>query len=204
MTRRLRGLTLIELLVTLVIFSLLVALGYGGLERLVDGAARLRDEQQAWRELAQFFLRLDEDLAHARSRPVRDAGGAPLPAFAARPFDARASAAPSLELTRGGELHYDRAPRSDLRRVGYRLREGTLSRLAWSSLDRAPGSEPLEAPLLEGVEALELRFYSQRGGWSDFWPRPGASGDDALPRAVELTVTLQRLGRFRRVFLVAQ
>jgi len=96
---------------------------------------------------------------------VRDVTGvSPLPAFVGRLFDSRALAEPSLELTRGGELNYGSTPRSDLRRVAYRLKEGRLVRITWPVLDRAPVTEPLEAPLLGDVETFELRFYDASGG----------------------------------------
>jgi general secretion pathway protein J len=195
------GLTLIELLVALAVFGIFSVLAYGGLSRLLDGRARLEAEQRLWQQLSQVFLRLSDDLAHARPRTVRDVAGFTLPAFVGQPVDPRALAEPSLELTRGGELHYGEGLHSDLRRTAYRLREGRLLRLTWPVLDRPPVTAPLEAELLGDVEAFELRFYDAGGGSGVTWP-PAGGASDPLPRAVEVVVAVKSVGRFRRLFLV--
>jgi general secretion pathway protein J len=187
------GFTLIELLVALVIFGIFSVLAYAGLDRLLDGRGRLTEEQRVWQGLSQVFLRISDDLAHARARPVRDNGGFELGAFLGRPFDPRALAEPSLEFTRGGELHYGGGVHSDLRRVAYRLRDGRLFRITWPVLDRAPVTVPLEAPLLGDVEAFELEFHG---------PPVGAPIGAPSPRAVEVTLAVKDLGRFKRLFLV--
>jgi general secretion pathway protein J len=198
---RVCGFTLLELLVALVIFGIFSMLAYAGLGRLLDGRGRLSEEQRVWQALSQTFLRISDDLAHARTRTIRDTGGFPQPAFAGRPFDPRALAEPSLELTRGGELRYGEGVHSDLRRVAYRLRDGRLLRITWPVLDRAPVTIPLEAPLLGNVETFELQFYGQSGGLSAVWPAAGGT-NDPLPRAVEVTLAVKDLGRFKRLFLV--
>ena len=200
---RLSGFTLIELLVALVIFGIFAVLAYAGLGRLLDNRGRLTEEQRIWQELSQVFLRISDDVAHARSRGVRgsDAGGVTLPAFVGRVFDPRALAEPSLELTRGGELNYGGGSQSDLRRVAYRLKEGRLVRLTWPVLDRAPVSVPLEAPLLGDVETFELRFYGETGESVDTWPT-AASATNVLPRAMEVTLAVKGVGHFKRLFLV--
>ncbi len=201
---RLGGFTLIELLVALVIFGIFAVLAYAGLARLLDSRERLTEEQRVWQGLSQTFLRISDDVAHARPRGVRDVSGInSLPAFVGRLFDSRALAEPSLELTRGGELNYGGAPRSDLRRVAYRLKEGRLVRITWPVLDRAPVTEPLEAPLLADVETFELRFYGASGDSVETWPT-ATSGPDVPPRAMEVTLAVKGLGRFKRLFLVNQ
>src|SRR5438552_2410047 len=200
---RASGFTLIELLVALVIFGIFAILAYAGLARLLDNRGRLTDEQRVWQELSQAFLRISDDVAHARSRAVRDVSGFELRAFVGRLYDSRALAEPSLELTRGGELNYGGAPRSDLRRVAYRLKEGRLVRITWPVLDRAPVTEPLEAPLLADVETFELRFYGASGDSVETWPT-ATSGPDVPPRAMEVTLAVKGLGRFKRLFLVSQ
>ena len=199
---RLCGFTLIELLVALVIFGIFAVLAYAGLARLLDSRERLTEEQRVWQQLSQAFLRISDDVAHARSRGVRDVSGvSSLPAFVGRLYDSRALAEPSLELTRGGELNYGGAPRSDLRRVAYRLKEKRLVRITWPVLDRAPVTEPLEAPLLADVETFELRFYGESGDSVETWPT-ATSGPDVPPRAMEVTLAVKGLGRFKRLFLV--
>ena len=198
---RAAGFTLIELLVALVIFGIFSTMAYAGLGRLLDGQGRLSDEQRLWQSLSQTFLRLSDDLGHARARPVRDVSGFTLPAFVGREYDPRALAEPSLELTRGGELNYGGGARSDLRRVAYQLKEGRLVRITWPVLDRAPVTVPLEAPVLLEVEAFELRFRGDRGEVLETWPTAGR-GVDALPAAVEVTLAVKDVGRFTRLFLV--
>jgi len=200
---RVSGFTLIELLVALVIFGIFSVLAYAGLGRLLDGRVQITEEQRVWQELSQVFLRLSDDVAHARPRGVRDVTGlVSLPAFVGRPFDSRALAEPSLELTRGGELNYGGGAQSDLRRVAYRLKEGRLVRLTWPVLDRAPVSVPLEAPLLADVETFELRFVGATGDPVDTWPTATSGGPDVPPRAMEVTLAVKGVGRFKRIFLV--
>ena len=197
---RFSGVTLIELLVALLIFGIFSVLAYAGLTRLLDGRARLADEQHVWQALSQVFSRISDDVAHARSRTVRDVSGFTLPAFVGRPFDPRALAEPSLEMTRGGELNYGGGVQSDLRRVAYGLKEGRLVRLTWPVLDRGPVTAPLEAPLLDGVETFELRYHGGSGAPPDTWPPAGRIDD--LPRAVEVTLAVKGVGSFKRLFLV--
>ncbi len=198
--RRAAGVTLIELLVALVVFSLFAVMAYGGLGRLLEGRARLAAEQRVWEDLSIAFLRLSDDLANARARKVRDVAGFSLPALVGRPYDSRALGEPSLELTRGGELHYGDGVHSDLRRVAWRLRDGRLVRITWPVLDRAPTTQPLESELLADVESFELQFQGQ-GGSGQNWPPTGAQADP-MPNAVEVTLSVKNAGSFRRVFLV--
>ena len=198
-----RGFTLIELLVALLIFGIFSALAYAGLSGLLDGRTRLSEEQRAWQSLSQVFLRISDDVAHARPRGARDeAGITVLAPLVGRPYDSLALAEPSLELTRGGDLKYGVAPESDLRRVAYRLKDGQLLRITWPVLDRAPVTKPLEAPLISNVETFEVRFPSPVGNTTtNTWPAGGAGAND-LPPAIEVTLVVKGMGSFKRLFLV--
>ena len=53
------------------------------------------------------------------------------------------------------------------------------------------------------METFELRFYDQTGVPVDTWPT-ATSGPDVPPRAMEVTLEVKGLGRFKRLFLVNQ
>jgi general secretion pathway protein J len=200
-----RGFTLIELLVALLIFGIFSLLAYTGLSNIPDRRTRLGEEQRNWQALAQVFLRISDDVAHARPRAVRDEAGISLiPPFVGRPYDSRALGEPSLELTRGGELKYGVAAESDLRRVAYRLKDGQLLRITWPVVDRAPTTKPLEAPLLANVDTFEVRFFTGGGANTNTvtnWPSGGANAN-APPPAIEVSLTVKGMGSFKRIFLV--
>ena len=198
-----RGFTLIELLVALLIFGIFSMLAYTGLSNILDRRTRLGEEQRNWQALAQVFLRISDDVAHARQRTVRDEAGInALAPFVGRPYDSRALGEPSLELTRGGEMKYGVAAESDLRRVAYRLKDGQLLRITWPVVDRAPTTKPLEAPLLTNVESFEVRFFTGASGdTAANWPSAGAN-PNAPPPAIEVSLAVKGMGSFKRLFLV--
>ncbi len=195
-----RGVTLLELIVAVGVFALFSVMAYGALNRILDQRDQIEQKREYWRTLSLTFLRMEEDMAQARARSVRDIDGTTLPSLRGQPTDTRALADPTLELTRGGLLVFGEDVRSDLQRVGYRLEDNVLLRLTWPVLDRAPQTKPFESLLLRDVETFEVRFYSLGGNWIDVWPVEELS--EELPRGVEVTLTLTNGNEFKRVFFV--
>ena len=206
MRARTAGFTLLEVLVAVGIFALFSAMAYGSLLRILDTRDRLETERDFWRTLSLSLMLVEEDLAQARPRTVRGKDGQLRRAFLGQPVDSRALGEPSLEFTRGGQAVLGDGARSDMQRVGYQLRDGTLSRLVWPALDQPLVSEPRAAPLLEHVEELRLRFYAQPGGWTNAWPAITQTGTppvtNALPAAVEMTLKIEGRGEIVRIFQV--
>jgi general secretion pathway protein J len=196
------GFTLLEVLVAIAVFAVMSSLAYAGLTRMLEGRDRIEAEREKWRVVTLAFVQLEDDLAQVRPRGVRDNIGMALPGLRGQPVDPRPLGEPSLEFTRGGLYLAPESTTPDLQRIAYRLREGTLVRLAWPMLDRPPVSEPREIALLSNVENLSLRFHAANGGWSDRWPPD--DNKTALPDAVELAFDLAGVGRLTRVLLVNQ
>jgi general secretion pathway protein J len=222
-----RGFTLLEVIIAIAIFAMVSAMAYSGLANVLRSRERVEAERATWRTFTMLYLRLEDDLAEARPRTIRDGNGVTLPAMQGQATDTRALGAPALEFTRGGIFLpptedadpsptaapppvQTRAARSDMQRVAYRLSEGKLWRLTWPDLDRGPQSLPQESPLLDDVvgevQEFQVRFYANKDGWVNSWPPLAANGTIKnpmeLPRGVEVRLVLKGRGEFKRLFLI--
>lgn len=201
---RSRGFTLLEILVAVGVFAIFSALAYGSLDRILASRDRIDAERQFWRQLAIAFTVMEDDLAMARGRTIRDNYGNTRPAFVGLPVDTRPQGEPAMAFTRGGVFVLSDSTRPDLLRVGYRLTDGKLLRLTWPTLDQANQVQPPQsAPLLEHVTDMRVRFYATNGGWLDAWPSPNGA-PASLPAAVEITLTIEGRGQYQRILRVAE
>ena len=200
------GFSLVELLVAVAVFAALAAAAYGGLAQIGRARSALAAQQDRFAAVARTVSALERDLRQTVSRPVLDAGGAPLPALAGGPD--------AIELTRLGFANPRAEPRSNLERVGYALDAGKLQRARYAVLDRAPNTAPATSTLADRVDEVHLRYFGCDGAWRDAWPpaevqscnqipqpAPGQSVDRmiALPRAVEFRFVFADIGEIRRV-----
>jgi len=192
------GFTLLEMLVALAIFALIGVAAYSGLDQVLRTRAAV--EAAAGRlqrvQLAMYFL--EQDLAQAVGRPIRDEFGLEQPALLLGEGGGEAV----LRLTRTGRDNPLERDRPALQRLAYDLRGEQLWRRHWQRLDRSGVSEPREALLLEAVVALTLRALDDEGQWQERWP-PLDADPAALPRALELRLELADWGEIRRLIPLA-
>jgi general secretion pathway protein J len=200
MSRSVRGVTLIELLVAIAIFGLLSAMAYRALTVVLESRGRMEQENNKWRGIGQFFARLEQDIAAAAPRPVRDRGNRRVPAFVGNAAAVGTTEA-ALLLTRTGYSPDPETP-APPRRIGYRLRDGVIEMLAWDVLDQGPRSEPIVIPLLREVHSMELRYLDARGQWLAAWPSAASAieAQTAIPVGVEIAITLGSGERMTRLF----
>lgn len=186
---RSRGFTLLELLVAMAVLAVVGALGYRGLNSVLDAEDRLQAETRRWSDVSLLSSQLSEDLTMAVGRTTRDASDRTSPALllSAGGSDPAAAGSTQLVVTRLG-IGEGAAAQSAPRRVGYRLRDGALEYLVWPDLDAAPESAPAAYELLREVTDLQWQALDSDGRWSTEWPaqRPAT----ALPRAVSVRIVL--------------
>lgn len=198
--RRLRGFTLLELLVALFIAATMFAMGYAALTQVVRQRASVQAEQQAIDDLQRALRVMTLDLSQIAARPVRDALGRTIePALSA---DARVAQA--LSLTRAAGAPVLGAPRPALQRVTWSLEGRDLIRTAWPAADRTQSTPSRRRVMLSDVQRLQFRFLAPTGLWVDEWPAgfdgdAGAAGGRLRPLAVEVTLEDARIGVVRRV-----
>lgn len=186
------GFTLIEVMVSLLIFGMIAAGGVAILSFSVRAQAATRKKLDDTAALERTVALLSADLGQATARVTRDEAGTPRPAFVGE----TGGAAILLTLVRQGWGNIDAQPRSGAQKVAWRLTGRTLERVGYPQLD---GAAPMAAAaMLPGVRRVALR-YRYRGAWSDRWD---GAGNVPLPDALDLTIDREDGTRWRQVFLV--
>jgi general secretion pathway protein J len=190
------GFTLVELLVSLLIFGMLGAAGVALLSFSVTSQGAAEERLRALSQVRRAHALLTADLAQASSRTSRDQAGTVRPAFEG---GAGGEGAAALAFVRRGWENYDGAPRSSLQKVEYRLAGGRIERVAFRFVDGAQGLPP--TPIIDGVTSLTMRYRDDQGRWRDRWD---AIASDDLPLAVEMVATTRANGIVRQLFLVGR
>lgn len=187
------GFTLVEMMVSLLIFGLLAAAGAALLSFSVRAQAVTTERLDESAAINRLVSALGADLGQAIDRPTRDPAGLVIPAFIG---GSGSGASPTLRLVRLGWTNLDDAPRAALQKVEYQVRGGNLERVAYPMLDGAAPLPP--AVMVRNVSNVALR-YRIDGAWSDQWTgQPGIP----LPQAVELQLTRGDGAHYRALFMV--
>lgn len=186
-----QGFTLIEMLIALTIFGMLTAAGVA----LLSVSARTQETSDRllveFGQVRRLNALLTADLGQAATRLHRDAEGRTRRAFAGS--DGQDDML--LLFVRRGWDDGESGPSAQ--RVGYRLADGQLQRVAFSRVDGAGGATV--SPLVDRVQSVRLRYRNERGEWRPTWADPDPT---RLPAAVELVVDSARYGPVTMLFTV--
>jgi general secretion pathway protein J len=186
------GFTLVELMVSLLIFGILAAGGVMLLSFSVSAQASAKTRLDEIAEIRRLGSALTGDLAQAVPRTTRDGLGDRAPAFRGA---AGNGAGPLMTFVRAGWSNSAGASRASLQKVEYRLDGDRLERVAYPMLD---GGEPQAgAVVLEGVRSIQMR-YRKDGEWLDAWAE---SQPELLPSAVEMVIDRGDGAPIRQVFV---
>lgn len=187
-----KGFTLVEMMVALLVFALLSAAGVAALGFAADNREVVGRRMEALARLQSARALIKSDLEQAADRRTRAEGGVSTPALTG----GAVAGAPLLGFVRRGWDNPDAAPRPSLQYVEYRLVADRLERRVRRALDGASLDEP--QVLLEGVEAVEVAFYAD-GQWAPAW---AGTSLRPLPQAVRLDVRTATFGDIRQLVLL--
>jgi general secretion pathway protein J len=201
---RTRGFTLMEILVAIAIFAVVSVLALTGYNELIKQREHASASMARVRAVQRTVTRMTQDFEQLEPRPIRDATAATTNAA----LLATTGGTTLAEFTRAGWTNPAGVSRSTEQRVAYRIVNGELFRDYWTVLDRTLNSTPVETKLLDKVKTVTLRFMDKNRQWQTVWPSSisatGASGSNAdLPKAVEITLTLEDWGEIKRLIEVA-
>lgn len=193
-----RGFTLLELLVAISIFSVLSVMAYSGLQTVIKTKNITQQSSERIAELQLVMYRVTDDLRQVVARNIRNEFGDSIPAMQFNNIDDE-----GLEWSRAGYRNPAHLKRSNLQRIAYKVKDETLVRTTWNVLDRAQDTESFDNIMLSKVVSLEWRFLNHEDNWVNEWP---AEVQNAviipLPKAVELNLELEDLGKIRRLILM--
>lgn len=201
---RIGGFTLIEIIVVLLVFSVMAAMAYGGLNSVLRTRRGIEDSMQRTAELQRAYQRLRNDFQNLRDRPARDAYG---DAQSALTMDREGV----LSAIRGGWRSPLQANRPSLERIGYRFADDTLYRITYRAVDLPQEPKPQELPLLRKVREIRWRFLDTDNEWQTQWPPSNRSNGSLTastaaqppPLAVEITLDTPDWGELRFLFRTA-
>jgi general secretion pathway protein J len=197
---RQNGFTLIEIMVAVAVFGVMSVLAWGALSNSLSNTDLLTERMNRLQAIQRTIRFLSSDLLQATPRSVRnELGDTRLPAMLSS-----LSGNFAIEFTHGGWRNPAGLPRSTLQRTAYRLEDDELVRYHWRVLDRTYANEPVATVLLDNVESLLFRFYTDTGEPTDVWPPQGGPANLRMrPRAVEIILTLPDEGEVTRLLEIA-
>lgn len=186
-----KGFTLVEMMVALLIFGLVAAAGVGLMTFSVDNQETVRARTDRLAQFQRARALLKADLSQAAARRTRGPDGR----LSAEAFGGGEGAL--LAFVRRGWDNPDADPRASLQYVEYRLAEGRLERRVRPALDGAELGPP--QVLLTGVRAASVAL-AHKGQWLETLP---AEAQAAPPQAVRVDLELSDLGPVSQLFLVS-
>lgn len=166
-----KGFTLVEVLVALLILSTMALMSYRGLDAVLDAREQVSTETKKWQGLAAFLVRFEQDLYMAMPTAVHG--------------QAENTFEPRLTFNRFATNEGVDAPRH----IAYRLTEKQEIELwIWPGLDTAPGQIPARYAVLGGINTFALQYMTAEHLWVDAWPI--SDRDSGIPRAVKMHLVL--------------
>lgn len=192
-----RGFTLIEILIAIAIFSTLSMAAYQILQGVLRSGEISRVHDQRLIEIQRGMLLIERDFVQMVARSSRT--GATETANLKALYVGKKildSDSEGIEFNRLGWTNpLNLLPRSNVVRVGYRVKENQLQRLYYLYPDTVVGQEPVQQVIFNDIEELSFRFWGE--DWEDKWTLT-----DQLPTGIEITIISKSYGELRRVFVL--
>ncbi|ARO97122.1 Type II secretion system protein J precursor [Vibrio alginolyticus] len=194
--QRVKGFTLIEVLVSIAIFASLSVAAYQVVSQVQRSNALSQERTQRLNEIQRAMVMMDNDFRQMAMRQTRTNGEEPSSRLIFWSDYLLDSDTKGLMFARlGWHNPQQQFPRGEVTKVGYRLKEETLQRVWWHYPDTPVGQQGTVTPLLTQVESFDMRFYDGKQ-WKKEWAE-----EKALPKAVSVVLTLKDYGEIARTYL---
>lgn len=193
-----KGFTLIEVLVAIAIFASLSVGAYQVLNQVQRSNEISMQRSERLKSLQRALVYLDNDFRQMALRQSRTNGEEPSPLLLQWKEYLLDSDSKGVMFVRSGWHNpQQQFPRGEVSKVGYRIKDNQLQRVWWRYVDTPVGQEGIVMPLLDEVEAFELRFFDGEQ-WLQAW-----QSSYTLPEAVVVELQLRDYGKIERIYLTS-
>ncbi|KGY10820.1 general secretion pathway protein GspJ [Vibrio tubiashii] len=193
-----QGFTLIEVLVAIAIFASLSVGAYQVLNQVQRSNEISMQRSERLKSLQRALVYLDNDFRQMALRQSRTNGEEPSPLLLQWKEYLLDSDSKGVMFVRSGWHNpQQQFPRGEVSKVGYRIKDNQLQRVWWRYVDTPVGQEGIVMPLLDEVEAFELRFFDGEQ-WQNTW-----QSSYTLPEAVAVELQLMDYGKIERIYLTS-
>lgn len=190
-----QGFTLLEVLIALFVFTILSTILVGALHSVMNAVSGTEAKAEKLRNLQIALIMLSRDVEQTINRPILDSNGGEELAFRGSPR--------SFTFTHTGYANpVGSVSKSSLQRTQYFWDEDKLLRATWDVLDQAPKSQARTRAILEQVTNANFQYLDEAGRFNNNWP-PDGEGNEAIPRAVKINLTLSHWGKISQIYAIS-
>ena len=205
-----KGMTLLEIMVALSIFSIIGLASYQVLSSVMVSSQSVSQSIESLERIQKSYAQIDRDFGQYINRSIRLSGQQIEEALVI------SEQGQLLSLTRGGRANPLQLARSNLIRVNYDIglnperdnpesknfgdKQEYLRRLSWPVLDRSDATEEPLVQLLLPVDAIELAALTNKGRYQA-WP-PETLREDEYLMGLSLSIRHSSLGELVRLVKV--
>ncbi|NNP73589.1 type II secretion system protein GspJ [Acinetobacter defluvii] len=178
---KIKGFTLIELMVAIAIFAVLAALGW----KIFDYLSKVKDRnamhEQNLDQLQQAYQQIQRDTL--QTIPVTGSVGQQiLPALQLENQKMSFSKTGMTDPLKQGIASFERIE------YVYNVQDKKLYRLKYSNLNLSAAAQPLSSVLLSDVDQYQISVLNPNEG--DRWPDENAFNERQLPRGIKIKVMI--------------
>lgn len=206
-----KGLTLLEVLISISIIGIIMAVVYGAYMSNVDAIQMTRQEAEVTQKARIVFDRMGKDLASAFvSTGMREEGKENILFFIGQDIETDGHGTDRLDFTCLSHLPMAGAgPWTDLCEVGYYVEAGpeetdfTLFRRDDGFLDGNPSAGGASFEIADGIRSFEVTFQDQGGEVYEDWNSLEGEQKGRLPSLVSIRMILTNGDDVDHVFQIS-
>lgn len=188
--KKIVGFTLVELLVSLVLFAILGVLVANALQNSIQTYQVTRHASENISQLTLTRQLMQHDFSAIQPRPTIDASNT----YVAPIYFPSESTLEIITASRsnpGGMLN-----QSTLQAVRYSLQDSELIRTTWPTLDGRLESQATHEVLLDKIESLQFSLTDKDGSRNNTWTLSNTFNDPHLPTAVSVDIIFKNQSEF--------